>query len=119
MKRKQLTETIHAALKSGDTTRPIIGRDAYAPKNGNGTAAKKTLTALVKEAQEAAKKAGSNEWNARKYCESSEKYAKIADQIGVCASDSRKDAEHAARTAKWCAAIAAASAIISILTAAI
>ena len=119
MKRKQLTETIHAALRSGDTTRPIIGRDSYAPKAGKGDKTAKTLTALVKEAQEAAKQAGSNEWNARKYCESSEKYAKIADQIGVCASDFRKDAAHSARAAKWCAAIAAASAIISIITAAI
>lgn len=118
-KQKSAAATINAALRSGDTTRPIIGRDAYAPKNGNGTAAKKTLTALVKEAQEAAKQAGTNEWNARKYCESSEKYAKIADQIGVRARDFQKDAAHSARAAKWCAAIAAASAIISIITAAI
>ena len=55
-KKKQITEKINASLKSGDTTRQIIGRDAYAPKTGNGTAAKKTLTALVKEAQEASAK---------------------------------------------------------------
>ena len=108
-KKKQLTETIHAALKSGDTTRPIIGRDSYAPKNGNGTAAKKTLTQLVKEAQEAADKA--------------EKQAKKAEKetYDGCLSAARYSllAEHAARAAKWCAAIAAASAIISIITAAI
>ena len=57
MKRKQLTETINTALRSGDTTRPIIGRDAYAPKAGKGDKTAKTLTQLVKEAQEARDKA--------------------------------------------------------------
>lgn len=104
-KKKQLTENINTALRSGDTARPIIGRDAYAPKNGNGTAAKKTLTALVKEAQEASAK--SKYW---------------ADEASQAAGQSDGMAGvsiHSARTAKWSAAIAAASAIISIITAAI
>lgn len=104
-KQKSVASTINTTLRSGDTTRPIIGKDAYAPKNGNGTAAKKTLTALVKEAQEASAK--SKYW---------------ADEASQAAGQSDGMAGvsiHAARTAKWCAAIAAASAIISIITAAI
>ena len=108
-KKKQITETINAALKSGDTTRQIIGRDAYAPKAGKGDKTAKTLTALVKQAQEAADKA--------------EKQAKKAEKetYDGCLSAARYSllAEHTARTAKWCAAISAAAAIISIITAAI
>lgn len=112
MKRKQLTETIHAALKNGDTTRPIIGRDAYAPKNGNGTAAKKTLTQLVKEAQEAKE-------DAENCAEISRKNREYAFRWREVACEQKVAAEQSARTAKWCAAIAAASATISIITAAI
>lgn len=111
-KKKQITETINAALKSGDTTRPIIGRDAYAPKNGNGTAAKKTLTALVKDAEASAALARENML-------SSNSNANNAADSCHRAIQARYRAEHAARTAKWCAAIAAASAIIAIITAAI
>ncbi|MDO4221658.1 MAG: hypothetical protein Q4C88_06030 [Akkermansia sp.] len=112
MKRKQITETISTALKSVDTTHPIIGRDAYAPKNGNGTAAKKTLTALVKQAQEAAAEAKEHRGEAQHHRCAAE----------LCERDTSKDrlaAHDSARTAKWCAAIAAASAIISIITAAL
>lgn len=112
MKRKQITENINAALKSGDTTRPIIGRDAYAPKNGNGNAAKKTLTALVKEAEASAARADEQ-------AKRTIRNANEAMESKLLAMAYRKGAEHAARTAKWCAAIAAASAIISIITAAI
>lgn len=104
-KQKSIAATINTALRNGDTTRQIIGRDAYAPKNGNGTAAKKTLTALVKEAREDA--VMSKYW---------------ADEASQAAGQSDGMAGvsiHAARAAKWCAAIAAASAIISIITAAI
>ena len=111
-KKKQITEAISTALKSGDTTRPIIGRDAYAPKNGNGTAAKKTLTALVKEAQEAAGMARDNWQRAAKHSNKSMEYEALANAKSLAAARS-------ARTAKWCAANPAASAIISIITAAI
>lgn len=111
-KRKQITENINAALKSGDTTRPIIGKDAYAPKAGKGDKTAKTLTALVKEAKDAALDA--------------EIHAKIAKNNEKQAFDWRMEAAREVKrasaqttTAKWCAAIAAASAIISIITAAI
>ena len=111
-KKKQITENINAALKSGDTTRPIIGRDAYAPKNGNGTAAKKTLTALVKEAQEAAEMARERWKRAAEHSNKAMVHEGLANAKSLAAARS-------ARTAKWCAAIAAASAIIAIIAAAI
>ena len=111
-KTKSVAATINTALKSGDTTRPIIGRDSYAPKNGNGTAAKKTLTALVKEAQEATSMARDNWQRAAKHSNKSMEYEALANAKSLAAA-------RAARTAKWCAAIAAASAIIAIIAAAI
>lgn len=111
-KPKTVAATINTALKTGDTTRPIIGRDAHAPKTGNGTAAKKTLTQLVKEAQDAAEMARDNWQRAAKHSNKAMEYEALANAKSLAAA-------HSARTAKWCAAIAAASAIISIITAAI
>lgn len=102
-KKTTVAATINTALRSRDTARPIIGRDAYAPKNGNGGKTAKTLTQLVKEAQEARDKA-------------KELYAAVNAMAGVVENRFAQSKEKA-RTAKWCAAIAAASAIISIITA--
>lgn len=100
-KKKQLTETIHAALKSGDTARPIIGRDAYAPKNGNGTAAKKTLTQLVKEAKEARDK-------------TKELYVAVNAMAGVVENRFAQSKEKA-RTAQMYAAKAIIAAVASVI----
>ena len=111
-KTKSVASTINAALKSGDTARPIIGKDAHAPKTGNGAAAQKTLTQLVKEAEASAVRA-------EEQVKRTIKNANEAMESKLLARAYRNGADHSACTAKWCAAIAAASAIIAIITAAI
>lgn len=111
-KQKSVAATINTALKSGDTTRPIIGRDAYAPKAGRGDKTAKTLTALVKKAREAVE-------DAENCAEIARKNRDFAFQWREQACEQKVAAIRSALTAKWCAAIAAASAIISILAAAI
>ena len=111
-KTKSVAATINTALKSGDTTRPIIERDAYAPKAGKGDKTAKTLTALVKKAQEAAAEA-------KEHREEAQHHRCAAELCEHDTSEDRLATHHSARTAKWCAAIAAASAIIAIITAAI
>lgn len=81
-------------------------------KDDNGAAAKKTLTALVKEAEASAAQARENML-------SSNSNANNAADSCHRAIQARYQAAHASRAAKWCAAIAAASAIISIIAAAI
>ena len=99
--------------KTKSVAATIIGKDAYAPKAGKGgKTAKKTLTQLVKQAQEA-------KMDAENCAEISRKNREYAFRWREVACEQKVAAEHAARTAKWCAAIAAASAIIAIITAAI